>query len=262
MNRVKYRKIRKFLKKFSKYVILVCTLLVFIYYIIPEKRLNASQESHTQRPPDNKNYYFSDYKEDLKQGNYHRVLKALNETSEKPPEFLRLLMDTLKVHFLFTYLPSHSTNKKNYDALLSLAEDSPYYLSCQIITECYLYLFQITSTDDVVMLFPCQEFSSLKNPLKIGKLRIPEGEQWIYLDDKAGEETIIIIASRWQQLKLEHLFELYKENIQMDNGQSAADDLLSFLNDQAKYADMFPGLVYTEYQFLNTEVAQSTEEEE
>jgi len=254
-NRVKIRKIKRRIRKVSNYFILLFILLVFIYYILLENRLDASQKSLKQQPDTNYqniNLYFSKFKKELEQGNYYSVLKALEDEPESPPEYKRLLLDTLRINFLFTYLPSLSTPEQSNNELLSLTKNTPYYLNCQVLENCYLYLFHLTSSGDIVTLFPNVEFSSSSNPVRLGEVRIPEGERWIYLNDDPGEETVIMIASRWQQVKLERLIQTYLTVSNEADEQIAKKDLLELIYEPAKISESLPGLVYTEYHFVNT----------
>ncbi len=61
--------------------------------------------------------------------------------------------------------------------------------------ECYVYILQYGSSGEAGILFPVPEIA-LTNPAKKGKdYAIPPGNDWYYLDDVTGRESLYFIAS-------------------------------------------------------------------
>lgn len=150
--------------------------------------------------------------------------------------------DTLDVEFKFYYLPASPSNsviERDYGAALSA--DEPYHLTVSASEPCHLTVLQRRSSGKLVQLFPNRKYSSLENPIPRGTLRLPENEDWIYLDEIPGTETIYLVASKWPQTVL--------EDVLADQSHRLSAEVQAYLSRQAKAAIESPGLVYSEYQF-------------
>ena len=72
-----------------------------------------------------------------------------------------------------------------------------YAVEVKVDRKFYVYLFQVGKTGKVVPLFPGTAFCVVKNPLSAGDyLRVPDADQWFYLDDNIGKEIVILLASQ------------------------------------------------------------------
>ena len=78
--------------------------------------------------------------------------------------------------------------------------------------DCFVYLIYHGSNDSLEMLFPrnFQEFVNGHNIL--GKNYIPQGNQWLELDQHAGLETFYLLASAQRLKHLESLFNQYRSS--------------------------------------------------
>lgn len=79
--------------------------------------------------------------------------------------------------------------------------------------DCHVYIFWWDSSGDVGMLYPNQQLTSGTGEAKANQTCcVPVGpatgkRHWYQLDDKPGEETIYVVASREKNQKLESLYE-------------------------------------------------------
>ena len=100
------------------------------------------------------------------------------------------------------------TSADNYRLLMEPAEDR------------YVYVFQLTSSDVLVKLFPNETYSSVQNPLRQGQtVHLPPKSNWFYLDDTEGEERLYVIASAGPLQDLEDLYARYSQADDASNKQ-------------------------------------------
>jgi hypothetical protein len=86
--------------------------------------------------------------------------------------------------------------------------------------ERHVYVFQLTSSDVLVKLFPDETYSSVQNPLRQGLMyHLPSKSNWFYLDDIEGEERLYVIASAGPLQDLEDLYARYSRADDASNKQ-------------------------------------------
>ena len=191
----------------------------------------------------------------IKDGEYNRALKETdNELNEDPAnsdlKYLHtLLTKKLNIDFRFSYLPDQKfTASKNINEYtpLSLTEHDPYWLTIHSYEKCYLYLFQIKDEQEVEMLYP--DKLSL-NPFPGGKIRIPNGFDWIYPTGKSALITLYLVAFRYEIKDLENIYDELKMNSNSDKNSILMEKLLSRLKNEYLQAPDIPGLSVGRYQF-------------
>lgn len=73
-------------------------------------------------------------------------------------------------------------------------------------TDCYVYVVWIDATSWASPLFPVGMGYDAANPVEAGKrYTFPEGDEWFYLDDYRGVETLYLLASREPMPELDTL---------------------------------------------------------
>ena len=83
----------------------------------------------------------------------------------------------------------------------------------------YLYLIYQSSQQDLIMLFP-QQFKDLgQNKQIAGNHYIPEGDQWIELDEYAGLEKFYLLASVQRLEDLESMVNAYESADKANRGE-------------------------------------------
>jgi len=111
------------------------------------------------------------------------------------------------------------TSADNYRLLLEPAQD------------CYVYVFQLTSSDILVKLFPNETYSSVQNPLQRGQTHhLPSAPNWFYLDEKEGQERLYIVASTEPMQDLEDLYAQYSRTGDESKEQEILSSLLKKLD--------------------------------
>ena len=79
---------------------------------------------------------------------------------------------------------------------------------------CYVYIYQVDSTKKATRLFPNAQFSSVSGPLTAGKeYWLPEGRDYLYLDEEQGLEDIYVFATRAPSPALESIKEAETDSI-------------------------------------------------
>jgi len=87
-----------------------------------------------------------------------------------------------------------------------LTSDDNYVIYVKVRQASHIYIYQVDSSQKAFKIFPNKQFSSLANPLKVGKdYWIPEGRKYLYLDKNPGRETIFILATRKAAPPLEEI---------------------------------------------------------
>lgn len=111
------------------------------------------------------------------------------------------------------------TSADNYRLLLGPVED------------CYVYVFQLTSSDVLVKLFPNESYSSIQNPLRREQTyHLPSEPKWFYLGENRGEERLYVVASAQQIQDLEDLYFQYSQADDEANQQEILTSLLAKLD--------------------------------
>jgi len=179
-----------------------------------------------------------------------RGLKA-NPSDNSLKDWQSKLMDELKINFKFRYLPGRRRDiAPSSSSDLVLTSEDPYYLKVHLSDKCYLYVFQLDSSGNLDQLFP-SKYVPTSNPVPPGPLRIPDGADWFYLDDVSGEETIYLVASRWENKKLEELIARLAAERELTLKRELIEQILSRLRLEKGSAKELPGLAFGEYRFLH-----------
>lgn len=137
---------------------------------------------------------------------------------------------------------------------LKLSRGDEYWLYVSISSRCYLYVLERSSTGRLKLIFPEPEFSSLSNPVD-NDLRLPESYSVnLRVDDsQPGTYTLYILASVWQQKRLETL---------ISGGlQPNETEISALLQAAEQETSRVPGLAFAAYQ-LQYEVAPRVPEQE
>jgi hypothetical protein len=93
----------------------------------------------------------------------------------------------------------------------TLTQNDNYKIMFQCNMRCYMYIVQLDSSGKMDPIFPSSYFS-WGNPTQIHTLySLPPQNNWFYLDENTGVETIYFIASRSRRLDLEQLFRKFEE---------------------------------------------------
>jgi hypothetical protein len=191
----------------------------------------------------------------IKDGEYNLALKKIEDglkedSANSDLKYLHtLLTKKLNIDFSFSYLPDQkftATKNINEYTPLSLTERDPYWLTIHSYEKCYLYLFQIKDEQDIKMLYP-DELSS--NPFPGGKIRYPEGANWIYPSGRSELVMLYLVAFRYQIKDLENLYTELKMNSNYDKNVILMERLLSRLKNEYLQAPDIPGLSVGRYQF-------------
>ena len=89
--------------------------------------------------------------------------------------------------------------------LLTPADNYKLQLGCSI--ECYVYIAQLDSTGKMQPIAPNQTLG-IVNPIVANQIySLPNGNDWFYLDDQTGVETIYVIVSKTARPDIDLIFE-------------------------------------------------------
>jgi Domain of unknown function (DUF4384)/FlgO protein len=69
----------------------------------------------------------------------------------------------------------------------------------------YVYVYQVDSSQKAFKIFPNPEYTKLANPMPAAEGWVPEGGEYLYLDENPGREEIYVFASRLPSPSLENL---------------------------------------------------------
>ncbi len=79
----------------------------------------------------------------------------------------------------------------------------------------FLYIYQVDSSEKAFKIFPNSEYSSAANPIKADtEVWIPQGKEFLFLDENAGQESIYIFATSAPSAALETIKETTQSQIQ------------------------------------------------
>ena len=109
---------------------------------------------------------------------------------------------------------------------ISLTPDDNYRLALELVEARHVHVYQLTSSGNLVRLFPNPAYSPAENPLLPGLATLlPAGPNWLYLDGVPGEERLYVVASTGP---LQNLDDLYARHTQEPDA-AARDETLSEL---------------------------------
>lgn len=166
---------------------------------------------------------------DLEQGRYSEVKEQiddlLNRSAVVDAEILKLHQQlTKRLHLKINFhCPNTERNPKKpnqpngsslaaYSGKVTLRSGDSYRFECIPVDNCFLYIFQIDSTQNIDQLFPDPKTAPEHNLLYAGKTcQIPPDNGVLILDENTGKETIYFVASRWRARDLEELFARYSK---------------------------------------------------
>jgi hypothetical protein len=78
----------------------------------------------------------------------------------------------------------------------------------------YVYAYQVDSSQKAFKIFPNQDYSKALNPLKASELWVPEGGEFLYLDENPGREELYVFATRAPAPALEGLAQVKLSDLQ------------------------------------------------
>ncbi|MBI5247571.1 MAG: DUF4384 domain-containing protein [Elusimicrobia bacterium] len=79
----------------------------------------------------------------------------------------------------------------------------------------YVYVYQVDAAKKAFRLFPNPQFSKAENPLAGGREQwIPDGKDYLFLDETRGSEEIFVFATRGPSPALEKITEAETDSIQ------------------------------------------------
>lgn len=249
-----FDKIERAIIKLGLPMVIVGLLIFFGGYLLKKGSLQIP------KPPDEQkivSYSAKQIHKAIVDGDYDTAIEQLNQGLKANPDDASLkglysqLMDEITIDFKFHYLPGQ---RRFVTAPLSgnlvLTKEDPYYLTAHASDYCYLYIFQLNSSGDLDQLFPGKDVPT-PNPTPPGPLRIPDGVDWLYLDDIPGVEKIYLVASRWRNEVLEELTAKLKAERDPKMRKGLIAQILSRLNKEDQATDELPGLVFGKYQFTH-----------
>jgi hypothetical protein len=106
----------------------------------------------------------------------------------------------------FDLIPSSQTQSLNGE-LLIIPSGGGFRTKFEAQNDCYAYIFQMDSHNNLKMLFPSPEVTGARNPLDSGKAyQFPKGDDWFILDRATGPEKVLALASRRPLVGLQEAF--------------------------------------------------------
>jgi len=192
-------------------------------------------------------------------GRYERALQLLADGIKRDPanrELVRLrsqLTENLEVDFRMRIAPQDNRAFRSgaAPADLALGPSDGYYLLVRPSAACYLYVFQITSTGEVLRLFPNRKPKEAPAPAGAAMLRIPDGNGWLHLKPARGTERIVLVAAHWEIPVLERLAGEVSAEKNSQRRSAALKRLLDRLALEERATGQIPGLVYGICEFQN-----------
>jgi hypothetical protein len=106
-----------------------------------------------------------------------------------------------------------------------------YRLLLEPARDCYVYVFQLTSSNILVKFFPNETYSPVQNPLRRGQTHhLPSEPNWFYLGEDKGKERLYFTASAQPIQDLEGLYAQYSQADDEPNRQELLSSLLEKLD--------------------------------
>ncbi len=134
---------------------------------------------------------------------------------------------------------------KEKKKIASIQHDTTLYtgdrvkLYVRLTSPAYVYIFLYNSKHELKLLFP-YTFGQFTTDYQLEKnYFIPRGREWFNLDKNTGEETFYLLASRNRLPEIENLYARYTK---AEDKQSAADELLTEINNLKKQTRKFATL--------------------
>jgi len=137
------------------------------------------------------------------------TIVSYNEKNRTGPPAVQLLLhlqrrDTRFIEAINLLAPPKETitltSADNYRLLLAPGRDG------------YVYIFQLTSSNTLVKLFPNRVYGAARNPLQRGRIYyLPSKPNWFYLGPESGEERLYVVASPGPLSDLEDLYARYSQ---------------------------------------------------
>jgi hypothetical protein len=167
----------------------------------------------------------------------------------------------LRVDFRLEYLPQQRGRAVTGNAGLKLSTEDPYYFVVTPSESCYLYLFQIHSTGEVLQVFPNRKYTKGESQVSPGKMRIPSGTEWFRVPPQPGEEQVVLVAAKWAIPELENLASSAAADKDPERRRQHVERLLSRAAIEDKYSPNLPGLVFGSDRFINAGAPDEAREE-
>jgi hypothetical protein len=134
------------------------------------------------------------------------------------------------------------------DEVIALTSADNYRLVLEPARDAFVYVFQLTSSEALVKLFPNETYHSAQNPLQQGLYHLPSAPNWFYLDDKKGIERLHIVASPQPLPHVEDLYARYSRAKAEPTKQEALASLLKELESiEQPHPDEAVGWVFAFY---------------
>jgi len=111
-----------------------------------------------------------------------------------------------------TYLRDNRVNVLKNGAVLT--DEDGYAVEFKFKSKLYVYIGQIDSAGSLSLIFPNPEYLPAKNPVKANLFfRIPQYGNWFKLDNTAGDETVIVLASKEPLKNPETVFRMKNKSV-------------------------------------------------
>lgn len=181
----------------------------------------------------------------LQNGDYSRakeLLGSLKGTLTDDQQFRQqeaFFNSDLRIDMEFHYLRRKGEGREAEGTVLT--GQNPYWLALKVFDQCHLYLLQKHSSGEIEPLFPNEKYSSFKNPVPPGFLRLPCEYKYFYPEGLPGTETIYLVGARWPHKRLEEILH-----------RGHPPEAEEFLKNVEAHAASVPGLVFAEFSLENT----------
>jgi hypothetical protein len=135
------------------------------------------------------------------------------------------------------------------DEIIALTSADNYRLALEPARDAFVYVFQLTSAEALVKLFPNKTYHSAQNPLQQGEMvHLPLEPNWFYLNEEKGVERLYIAASSQPLRNVEALYARYSKASSESKQQEALASLLEGLETiEQTHPDEAVGWVYAFY---------------
>jgi hypothetical protein len=111
-----------------------------------------------------------------------------------------------------TYLRDNRVNVLKNGTVLT--DEDGYAIEFRFKNKLYVYIGQIDSAGVLSLIFPNPEYLPAKNPVKANlSFRVPQYGNWFKLDNTAGDETVIVLASKDPLKNPEAVFRMKNESV-------------------------------------------------
>jgi hypothetical protein len=115
---------------------------------------------------------------------------------------------------------------------IGLSSSDSYRLLIEPVAELYIYVFQLSPSGTLVMLFPNETYSPYHNPIVPGQpYRLPPEPAWFHAGSHKGKEHLYVLASTISLADLEGLYTEYREETISPRKSATLPDLLKRIED-------------------------------